>query len=534
MTVSKSQAQQSELHATLWSISNDLRGNMDASEFKNYILGLIFYRYLSDKLLKFANEELKDDNITYEEAWELEDYNQDIIDILLSEDGLGYIIEPQFLFSNFVKEIKEKTFDITKLHKGINALGESTYGQTSQEDFENLFDDMDLTSSRLGKGEGERTALISQVINKIADIDFHYEDAEIDVLGDAYEYLIGQFAASAGKKAGEFYTPQMVSKLLAKLVTLDKEKLKNVYDPTCGSGSLLLRLSKEAEIYNYYGQEKVSTTFNLARMNMLLHGVPFNRFNIYNHDTLESPSEEHLNLKFDAIVANPPYSANWSADDKFMKDERFSAYGKLAPKSKADYAFIQHMIYLLDDDGTMAVVLPHGVLFRGAAEGTIRRYLVETKNYLDAVIGLPSNLFFGTSIPTCVLVFKKCKTNKDILFIDASREYEVNKKQNILSEVNLNKIINTYKNRENIEKYSYKASMDEIKNNDYNLNIPRYVDTFEKEPDILISEITKELETLKAEQTSLESSLIEMMNDLTSEDDNLMNEVKELIKVLKS
>ena len=239
-------------------------------------------------------------------------------------------------------------------------------------------------------------------------------------MGDAYEYLIGQFAASAGKKAGEYYTPQQVSNILAQIVTMDNKDIKNVYDPTCGSGSLLLRVAKQKDVKvsSFYGQEKVGTTYNLARMNMLLHNVPFNRFDIYNGDTLENPCERHMKMSFQAIIANPPYSANWSADEKFKDDERFSAYGKLAPKSKADFAFIQHMIYLLDDNGTMAVVLPHGVLFRGASEGIIRKYLVEDKNYLDAVIGLPANIFYGTSIPTCILVFKKCRKTDDVLFID--------------------------------------------------------------------------------------------------------------------
>lgn len=448
--------QQAELHTQLWAMANDLRGSMDASEFKNYILGLIFYRYLSDKLLRFVNEELKDDEITYIEAWNNEEFKQDIIDLLVDSDsGLGYVIEPNNLWSTLIEKINIAQFDISMLAKAINDLTESTLGLASQRDFENLFDDMDLNASKLGKTEADRSALISKVMLKINDINFHYEDAEIDVLGDAYEYLIGQFAASAGKKAGEFYTPQQVSKLLAKLVTIGKNKLKNVYDPTCGSGSLLLRVAKETDVVSFYGQEKVATTYNLARMNMLLHGIPFNHFDIENNDTLEHPNEDHMQLRFDAVVANPPYSAKWSADAKFLDDERFSAYGKLAPKSKADYAFIQHMLYLLDDAGTMAVVLPHGVLFRGAAEGVIRKYLIKEKNWLDAVIGLPANLFFGTSIPTCILVFKKCKKNDDIFFIDASKEYESGKNQNRLTDENIEKILDTYINRKDVEKYAH-------------------------------------------------------------------------------
>lgn len=311
--------QQAELHTQLWAMANDLRGSMDASEFKNYILGLIFYRYLSDKLSNFVDEELEDDDISYADAWKDEDFKQDIIDALVDDEGgLGYVIEPANLWSTLIDKINVKQFDISMLAKAVNDLTESTIGLGSQRDFENLFDDMDLNASKLGKSEADRSALIAKVMLKIDDINFHYEDAEIDVLGDAYEYLIGQFAASAGKKAGEFYTPQQVSKLLAKLVTVGKSKLKNVYDPTCGSGSLLLRVAKETDVVSFYGQEKVSTTYNLARMNMLLHGVPFNHFDIENNDTLEHPNEEHMKMRFDAVVANPPYSAKWSADPKFF------------------------------------------------------------------------------------------------------------------------------------------------------------------------------------------------------------------------
>ena len=507
--------QQAELHTQLWAMANDLRGSMDASEFKNYILGLIFYRYLSDKLLRFVNEELKDDEITYIEAWNNEEFKQDIIDLLVDSDsGLGYVIEPSNLWSTLIEKINIAQFDISMLAKAINDLTESTLGLASQRDFENLFDDMDLNASKLGKTEADRSALISKVMLKINDINFHYEDAEIDVLGDAYEYLIGQFAASAGKKAGEFYTPQQVSKLLAKLVTIGKNKLKNVYDPTCGSGSLLLRVAKETDVVSFYGQEKVATTYNLARMNMLLHGIPFNHFDIENNDTLEHPNEDHMQLRFDAVVANPPYSAKWSADAKFLDDERFSAYGKLAPKSKADYAFIQHMLYLLDDAGTMAVVLPHGVLFRGAAEGVIRKYLIKEKNWLDAVIGLPANLFFGTSIPTCILVFKKCKKNDDIFFIDASKEYESGKNQNRLTDENIEKILDTYINRKDVEKYAHAAFLEEIEENDYNLNIPRYVDTFEEEEEIDIKAVMKEIKELEAKRDELDKEINVYLKEL--------------------
>lgn len=505
------QAQQAALHTRLWAIANDLRGNMEASEFKNYILGLIFYKYLSEKVEDRANKLLEEDNITYDKAWEDEEYREALKEELLNQ--IGYFVEPDSLFSTLMKKIEDGTFDVEMLQGAVNDITESTLGTESQDDFDHLFDDMDLTSTKLGKDVKSRSKLIAKVMGNIAEISFKHEDTEIDVLGDAYEYLISQFAASAGKKAGEFYTPQNVSKILAKLVTMDKEDLRNVYDPCCGSGSLLLRVSKEAKVRKFYGQELTSTTYNLARMNMLLHDVSYQNFDIRNDDTLEAP--KHLEEKFDAIVANPPYSANWSADPKFLDDERFSAYGKLAPKSKADYAFIQHMIYQLDDKGTMAVVLPHGVLFRGASEGVIRKYLIKDKNYLDGIIGLPANLFFGTSIPTVILVFKKCRENSnDVLFIDASSEFEKGKNQNILRECDINKIIETYKNRETIDKYSYVATLDEIAENDYNLNIPRYVDTFEEEAPIDIEEVKGKIQKIDEEIAEIDKELEVYLKEL--------------------
>ena len=507
----KQQEQQRELHTRLWAIANDLRGNMEANEFKNYILGLIFYRYLSEKVENRVEDLLSEDEISYSEAWEDEEYREGLQEELVEQ--LGYLIEPKYLFSTLLQAIEENKFDIEMLQGAINDITESTIGYDSQEDFDHLFDDMDLGSTKLGKDVKSRSKLIAKVMANIAQIDFAHEDSEIDVLGDAYEYLISQFAANAGKKAGEFYTPQQVSKILAKIVTVGKNNLKNVYDPTCGSGSLLLRVAKEANVRKFYGQELTSTTYNLARMNMLLHDVNYTNFDIKNDNTLEHP--QHIDMKFEAIVANPPYSANWSADAKFLDDERFSAYGKLAPKSKADFAFIQHMIYQLDDNGTMAVVLPHGVLFRGAAEGVIRKYLIEERNVLDAVIGLPANIFYGTSIPTVILVFKKNRENKDnILFIDASNEFEKGKNQNNLTDANVEKIVDTFVKRETIDKYSYVASMEEIKENDYNLNIPRYVDTFEEEEPIDLAAVSERIANIDKEIVKLDEELAVYLREL--------------------
>lgn len=513
-TSEKQRQQQAELHKKLWAMANDLRGQMDAYEFKDYILGLIFYRYLSEKVEHRAHKLLEEDNLTFAEAWTDEEYREGLSEYLVNE--LGYFIEPQYLFSNFVKEIekgKNSEFDVEMLQNGVKVIEASTLGTESQEDFQNLFDDMDLTSSKLGRTVEARSKLIAKVIINIAEIPFLQDDVEIDVLGDAYEYMISQFAANAGKKAGEFYTPQQVSKILAKIVTAGKSEIRSVYDGTCGSGSLLLRVGKEAKVYKYYGQEKVSTTYNLARMNMLLHDIPYQRFDIKNADTLEEPQD--LDERFEAIVANPPYSAKWSADDKFKDDERFSAYSKLAPKSKADFAFIQHFIHQLDDNGTFAVVLPHGVLFRGAAEGAIRKYLIEEKNYLDAVIGLPANIFYGTSIPTCILVFKKCRNyNDNILFIDASNEFEKGKNQNHLTDENVEKIVSAYLSRETIDKYSYAAKLEVIKENDYNLNIPRYVDTFVEEEPVDLDAVAKRLVEIDTEIAKVDQELEKYFKEL--------------------
>jgi type I restriction enzyme M protein len=388
-------------------------------------------------------------------------------------------------------------------------------GNESEDDFNKLFEDIDLSSSKLGRSPEARNALISRVLTHLDAIDFQLDQIDADVLGDAYEYLIGQFASGAGKKAGEFYTPQQVSRILAKLVTLGKQKIKNAYDPTCGSGSLLLRIGKEAEVAEFFGQELNRTTYNLARMNMILHNVHYRDFDIQQEDTLEKPL--HLEKRFEAIVANPPFSAQWKGNTNPLneQDDRFSQYGKLAPSSKADFAFVQHIIYQLADNGTAGIVLPHGVLFRGAAEGTIREYIIRELNYLDAVIGLPANLFYGTSIPACILVFKKCRVQSDnILFIDASNDSEKQGNQNILTDDHVKKIVKTYQERKSIEKYAYVAPLAEIAENDYNLNIPRYVDTFEEEEPVDLNAVADALHTLETQMQTTDATITRFCEEL--------------------
>ena len=505
-----------KLEQQLWNIANTLRGKMDADEFRDYILGFIFYKYLSEKMDFYANEILQADQIKFQELDEQRPSDLKYLEAVREEalQKLGYFLRPTELFSHLAEEGAKGKFILEELVKVLKNIEQSTMGTDSEDDFDKLFEDLDLGSTKLGRTEEAKNELIAKVLVHLDQINFELQDTTRDVLGDAYEYLIGQFASGAGKKAGEFYTPQQVSTILARLVTNGKTELKSVYDPTCGSGSLLLRVAKEVKkVGNFYGQELNRTTYNLARMNMILHGVHYSHFDIKQEDTIEHP--QHIDKRFEAIVANPPFSAQWSASQIFMSDERFSQYGKLAPSSKADFAFIEHMIFQLAENGTMAVVMPHGVLFRGGAEGHIRRVLIEDKNYLDTVIGLPSNIFYGTSIPTSILVFKKCRPSpEDILFIDGSNDFEKAKNQNYLRAEDIEKIITTYQERITIPKYSYVASLSEIQENDYNLNIPRYVDTFEAEEEIDLNQVAAQLKQIDEEMKIANLKIAEFCQEL--------------------
>lgn len=510
-----SEEQKKQLQTQLWNIANELRGKMGADEFRDYILGFIFYKYLSEKIEIEANRLLESDQITYEQVLDQDnqgEYVEAIQKATLSK--LGYFLKPNELFHHVAQHSSTNENLNEDLERILNSIESSTMGSASEEDFDKLFSELDLNSSKLGKTVSQRNELISKVLLHLDKIDFQLENSQIDILGDAYEYLISQFASGAGKKAGEFYTPQEVSKVLARLVTSGKGELKSVYDPTCGSGSLLLRVAKYVKhVDRFFGQELNNTTYNLARMNMILHDVHFTDFDIKQEDTIEKP--QHAEYRFEAIVANPPFSSKWEANPIHLSDDRFAQYGKLAPKSYQDYAFIQHMIYQLDDSGTMAVVMPHGVLFRGAAEGHIRQFLIEQKNYLDAVIGLPANLFFGTSIPACILVFKKCRTDEEhVLFIDASKHFEKGKNQNRLREADIDKIIQTYRERKTEGKYSYLATMSEIKENDYNLNIPRYVDTFEEEEEIDLDAVVAEIRELDKKSIEIDEQIAKYTKQL--------------------
>lgn len=513
-----------ELNQRLFSAADNLRSKMDASEYKNYLLGLIFYKYLSDKLLEkvveLADESCEEYNTPnkqtelYKELLADGDTKKDLIETLI--DTLGYEIEPEYLFNVLAIQAKQNTFQLNDLNKGFIQLS------TKYDQFSGLFDDVDLQSKKLGADDQQRNVTITEVLKKLDDVDVIGHNG--DVIGDAYEFLISQFASEAGKKAGEFYTPHMVSDMMAQIVAIGQEdkKLFSVFDPTMGSGSLMLNVRNYLnypDSVKYHGQELNTTTYNLAKMNLILHGVDKGDMRLRNGDTLNKDWPTNEPYTFDSVLMNPPYSAKWSSDDTFLDDSRFNRYGKLAPKSKADFAFLLHGFYHLKDSGTMAIVLPHGVLFRGAAEGVIRKKLLEDGS-IDAVIGMPANLFFGTSIPTAVIILKKNRTTRDVLFIDASNEFTKEKNQNKLSKENIDKIVETYKKREDVEKYAYVATFDEIKENDFNLNIPRYVDTFEEEAPVDMAKIGSTIQDIRKEKAELESSLYDMISSLQFDEEN--------------
>ena len=512
-----------ELNQKLFSAADNLRSKMDASEYKNYLLGLIFYKYLSDKLLEkvveLADESLAEYNTPekqtqlYRELLADEDSKSDLIETLV--DTLGYDIEPDFLFNVLTSEAKQNIFQLNDLNKAFIDLS------TKYSQFNGLFDDVDLKSKKLGADDQQRNITISEVLKKLNDVDVLGHNG--DIIGDAYEFLISQFASEAGKKAGEFYTPHEVSDMMARIAAIGQEdkQLFSVFDPTMGSGSLMLNIRNYLnypEGVKYHGQELNTTTFNLAKMNLILHGVDNEDIRLRNGDTLNKDWPTDEPYTFDSVVMNPPYSAKWSADDTFLDDSRFNKYGKLAPKSKADFAFLLHGFYHLKDSGTMAIVLPHGVLFRGAAEGVIRQKLLEDGS-IDTVIGMPANLFFGTTIPTTVIILKKNRTSRDVLFIDASKDFLKGKNQNKLTLENIDKVVETYKNREDIEKYAHVASFEEIKENDFNLNIPRYVDTFEEQEEIDIVDLGKELVSLNKQIKEAENDFLAMLDELAVTDD---------------
>lgn len=511
--------EQQQLGKTLWAIADELRGSMNADDFRDYMLSFLFLRYLSDNYEAAAKKELGRDYPQVEEGQQIPLavwYSKNEADVNDFEQQMRlkvhYAIEPAFLWSNIAEMARTQNDELLHtLQNGFKYIENHSFDSS----FQGLFSEINLDSDKLGRGYTERNKRLCTIIQKIADGIAKFSTGT-DKLGDAYEYLIGQFAAGSGKKAGEFYTPQKISTILSRIVVLDsqdpsqgpKAKLENVLDFACGSGSLLLNVrerlkEKEGRIGKIFGQENNITTYNLARMNMLLHGMKDTEFEIYHGDTLKNDWDllNEINpakkVEFDAIVANPPFSLRWQPTEEMGQDFRFNGYG-LAPKSAADFAFLLHGFHFLGKEGTMAIILPHGVLFRGGAESRIREKLLKD-GHIDTVIGLPSNLFYSTGIPVCILVLKKCKKFEDVLFINASEEYESGKRQNDLSEDHLNKIVETYRYRpEKIERYARRVPMEEVEENDYNLNISRYVSTAKPEEKIDLKEVHGQLVDLEA------------------------------------
>lgn len=474
-----------KLAQQIWAIANKLRGNMDASKFKDYILGVIFYRYLSAHTESYMDDLLKNDGVTYREALADPDLAEEVKKWAI--DTLGYFIEPDDLFDSLVAKIRTNSFSVEDFERAIKRLTESTLGQPSEIAFANLFDAMDLHDADLGKEVSDRSKAMSEIIAKINDTPFAKDSEAGDVLGTAYMILIGLFQSGAGKKGGEFFTPTCASTLLAQLTTIGLNEVNNVSDGCAGSGSLLLEVARHLpshKVHHYYAQEKTGTTYNLLRMNLIMHGVDYKKFSVFNADTLTTDNfyENGEAVKFDIQVENPPYSAeNTAASDSFLEDPRYRSAGVLAPKGKADLAFVESVVYHMSDDGRAAILLPHGVLFRGATELAIRKYLIEKLNVIDAVIGLAPNMFHGTGIPVCILYLKKKRNGNsgNILFVDASKYYEKVGKNNALRASDIKRIVDCVRDRTDVPKFSRKVSLEEIRENDYNLNIPRYVESSE-------------------------------------------------------
>ena len=507
-----SEEEQQELGKTLWKIADNLRGSMNADDFRDYMLSFLFLRYLSGNYEESAKKELGADYPQLSDSetntplaiW----YEQNQGDVLEFEKQMRrkvhYVIKPEYLWRSVAELARTQS---NELHRTLEKAFSYIENKSFSTAFDGLFSEINLNSEKLGRDYTQRNEKLCTIITQIAE-GIADSPNDSDALGDAYEYLIGQFAAGGGKKAGEFYTPQQVSTILSRIVSFDsqdpsmdkKKKLGSVFDFACGSGSLILNVRKQMGEYGVskiFAQEKNITTYNLARMNMLLHGVKDNEFNISHGDSLTNEwgilSEENpaKKMRFDAIVANPPFSLRWNPTEELAKDFRFANYG-LAPKSAADFAFLLHGFHFLDNEGTMAIILPHGVLFRGGAEARIRTKLLKD-GHIDTVIGLPAKLFFSTGIPVCILVLKKCKKSDDVLFINASELFTKDKRQNRLDDRHIDKIVDTYQYRVEEARYSRRVELSEIEKNDFNLNISRYVSTAKPEKVINLAEVNQAL-----------------------------------------
>lgn len=512
--------QRAELHRRIWAIADNVRGAVDGWDFKQYILGILFYRFISENMTAFFNQaeheagDLEFDYAKLSDAEAEKDFRPNTV------EDKGFFILPSQLFENVVKTSRTNEDLNTDLANIFRAIEASAVGFASESDIKGLFEDLDTTSNRLGGTVAEKNKRLADILCGIAEIDFgHFEDNDIDAFGDAYEYLISNYASNAGKSGGEFFTPQSVSRLLARLVMDGKTKINKVYDPTCGSGSLLLQMKKQFEEHiiedGFYGQEINITNFNLARMNMFLHNINYNHFSIKRGDTLLNPM--HNDEKpFDAIVSNPPYSIKWVGDDDptLINDERFAPAGKLAPKSKADFAFIMHSLSYLSSKGHAAIVCFPGIFYRTGAEQTIRKYLVDN-NFVDCVIALPENLFFGTSIATNILVLAKNKTENKTLFIDAAMEFKKETNNNVLEPKSIEKIVTAFRDRDDIEHFSKQVDNSKIAENDYNLSVSTYVEKEDTREKIDINELNREIAETVIKIDALRASIDEIVKELS-------------------
>lgn len=520
--VSNETTQRAELHRKIWAIADNVRGAVDGWDFKQYILGILFYRFISENITEFFNaaeREVGDLDFNYADISDEEaekDFRPNTV------EDKGFFILPSQLFENVVKTALDNENLNTDLANIFKAIEGSAVGFASEDAIKGLFEDVDTTSNRLGGTVAEKNKRLTDILKGIAEINFgDFQSNDIDAFGDAYEFLISNYASNAGKSGGEFFTPQTVSKLLARLVMDGKTSINKVYDPTCGSGSLLLQMKKQFEDHiiedGFYGQEINMTNFNLARMNMFLHNVNYNNFSIKRGDTLLNPLHNE-EKPFDAIVSNPPYSIKWigDADPTLINDERFAPAGKLAPKSYADFAFIMHALSYLSSKGRAAIVCFPGIFYRKGSERTIRKYLIDN-NFIDCVIQLPENLFFGTSIATCILVMSKNKTENKVLFIDASKEFKKETNNNILEEKNIDAIVEEFRNRADVEYFSRYVDVSEIEENDYNLSVSTYVEKEDTREVIDIKILNKELEETVKRIDELRSSINEIVKELEDE-----------------
>lgn len=520
--VNNETTQRAELHRKIWAIADNVRGAVDGWDFKQYILGILFYRFISENITEFFNaaeREAGDLDFNYAEISDEEaekDFRPNTV------EDKGFFILPSQLFENVVKNAADNENLNTDLANIFKAIEGSAVGFASEDAIKGLFEDVDTTSNRLGGTVAEKNKRLTDILKGIAEINFgDFQSNDIDAFGDAYEYLISNYASNAGKSGGEFFTPQTVSKLLARLVMDGKTSINKVYDPTCGSGSLLLQMKKQFEDHiiedGFYGQEINMTNFNLARMNMFLHNVNYNNFSIKRGDTLLNPLHNE-EKPFDAIVSNPPYSIKWvgDADPTLINDERFAPAGKLAPKSYADFAFIMHALSYLSSKGRAAIVCFPGIFYRKGSEKTIRKYLIDN-NFIDCVIQLPENLFFGTSIATCVLVMSKNKAENKVLFIDASKEFKKETNNNILEEKNIDAIVGEFRNRTDVDYFSRYVDVSEVEENDYNLSVSTYIEKEDTREIIDIKALNKELVETVKKIDALRSSINEIVKELEDE-----------------